>query len=99
MAENPKTFSILSAWQEYLRLQYPEGTKMKVVEYRKLKMAFYAGYGGALGTMRDDIAFLPDKRVWEVFREIIDEMKNFHNAKSPEEFLSVEQLDQEVENE
>ena len=69
MAENPKTFSILSAWQEYLRLQYPEGTKMKVVEYRKLKMAFYAGYGGALGTMRDDIAFLPDKRIWEVLRE------------------------------
>ncbi len=99
MSENPKTFSILSAWQEYLRLRYPEGTKMKVMEYRKLKLAFYAGYGGAIGVMRDDIAFLPDKRVWEVLFGLVEEMKSMHNTKSPEEFLGKEQLEEEVENE
>jgi len=96
---NPKTFSILSAWQGFLATAYPEGTKMKPVEYRKLKQAFYSAYGAALIIMRDEIAFLPQARTWEVIRELVAEATNFNRAKPIEEILSKEQLEEEVENE
>ncbi len=96
---NPKTFSILSAWQGFLATAYPEGTKMKPAQYRKMKQAFYSAYGAALIIMRDEIAYLPQKRTWEVLRDLVDEATNFNRTKPPEEILSKEQLDQEVENE
>lgn len=96
---NPKTFSILSAWQEFLATAYPEGTKMNPAQYHKMKQAFYCAYGAAIIVMRDEVPFLPQKLVWEVIRGMVEEATNFNKAKPPEEILSAEQLEEEVENE
>ncbi len=96
---NPKTFSVLSSWQEYLATEYPEGSKMKPMEYRRTKLAFYAAYGAALIVMRDEVAFLPQRTVWEVLRNLVEEITNFHATRSPEDFLSKEQLEREVDDE
>ncbi len=96
---NPKTFSILSAWQGFLATAYPEGTKLKSAQYHKMKQAFYSAYGAAIIVMRDEVAYLPQKLVWEVLRGLVDEATNFNKTKPPEEVLSEEQLEGEVENE
>lgn len=96
---NPKTFSILSAWQGFLATAYPEGTKLKPAQYHKMKQAFYSAYAASLIVMRDEIAYLPTNRVFEILRGLVEEATNFNRAKPPEEILSADQLDKEVENE
>lgn len=98
-SNNPKTFSIMYAWQGFLATAYPEGTKMKPVEYRKLKQAFYSAYAASIIVMRDEIAYLPAARTWEVMRALVDEATSFNKAKPIEKILSKKQLEEEVENE
>ncbi len=93
-ANNPKTFSVLSAWQEYEENFLPKGKRMTHTRYRELKMAFYAAYGACIVTMRDEIAHLAPARVWSVLDALIKEIQNFSKTRTPEEIMGKEKANQ-----
>lgn len=71
--------TVLRAWQDYLKLVFPDGVKLTDIQHTEMKRAFYAGFGTCLIYSRDEIGALSENEAIIKFQELTEEVSKFFN--------------------